>query len=327
LVLPSRTGARRLVACGRVEEKIGLVFSWDPRTRTWVKERGPEDAAPPPAEPIDNGAVQTYFLDPSNGRWQGTILGLKGRQIAVELKTLYRAPAVSGLAIAEPRKTGFIVEAHDQEKSSGTPVVIVGLIIVLLIGLGGAVASQTILAPAATASDAPAGAGPAASSAGSATATPGATVAASGTAAATIAPTEAPTNATPAPAATGGGGAPVRTPVRTVAPTLAPISITTMSTTLANGTTITFKGPNGVLQNTAFDAQFTATQANGQPAFDTLTMYLGQLGTGQSATITPTPNAVYFASVKVTLAKGDQLLSVKFGRNGETRILGTITVR
>src|SRR6185503_17912576 len=82
-----------------MDDRIGLVFSWDPRGRNWIKERGPADAAPPPADPIDNEAVQTYFLDTQTGRWQSTILGMQGRQISVALGNKYRAAMVVGLAI------------------------------------------------------------------------------------------------------------------------------------------------------------------------------------------------------------------------------------
>ena len=58
-----------------MEERIGLVFSWDPRAQHWVKERGPEDAPPPPADPIDNEAVQTYFLDSHRAGADGTAHG------------------------------------------------------------------------------------------------------------------------------------------------------------------------------------------------------------------------------------------------------------
>src|SRR4029079_3650425 len=121
-----------------MDERIGLVFSWDPRGRNWIKERGPADAAPPPADPIDNEPVQTYFRDTQTGRWQSTILGMQGRQISVALGNRYRAAMVVGLAIlpsAKPRK----VVAPDN-KRKGVPLMAAIAPIVVVIGAGAFVA-------------------------------------------------------------------------------------------------------------------------------------------------------------------------------------------
>ena len=90
-----------MVAFAAVDDRVQLVFSWDPRVQSWLKERGPEDAARPPAAPLDDGAVQTYFLDAQTGRWVSTILGPRGRLIADAIGKYYRMPAVAGLAIAQ----------------------------------------------------------------------------------------------------------------------------------------------------------------------------------------------------------------------------------
>lgn len=301
-----------MVASKAVDERIGLVFTWEPRARVWVKERGPEDAAPPPAPPLDDGAVQTYFLDPSNGRWQPTILGLRARQIAAELKDLYRSAAVSGLAIREPERPRPAVE---QERRRRAPVPAIGvLLLIALLAGGGAVAANQLLAANATTPPAPTTSPASAVGGGAAPASPTAAPAASATAPAPSAPA-APTTAVRTPA-------PATAPPATAAP-----AIITLSTRLSNGTTITFTGPSSVVQGTAWDAQFTARQANGQPALNNLNVYVGPLGSGHSVTLTGNAGGVYTTSIRVTLPKGDQLLSVKFGANGEVRTLGTITVR
>src|SRR6185503_10054083 len=121
-----------------MDERIGLVFSWDPRGRNWIKERGPADAAPPPADPIDNETVQTYFLDTQTGRWQSTILGMQARQISVALGSRYRAAMVVGLAIlpqAGPRKA-----AAPDDKRKGVPLMAAIATIVVVLGAGAFVA-------------------------------------------------------------------------------------------------------------------------------------------------------------------------------------------
>jgi hypothetical protein len=87
-----------------MEERISLVFTWNPLARYWVNERGGDQASAPPAEPIDNETVQTYFLDPQTGRWTGTILGSSGREIAAQLGTNYRSALAVGLAFAQTER-------------------------------------------------------------------------------------------------------------------------------------------------------------------------------------------------------------------------------
>ena len=82
------------------------VFTWDPRARSWLRERGPEDGAPP-GPPLDEGAVATYFLDSNTGRWTASILGPQGRRVSAELKGAYRSPYAIGIKsiddVAAPR--------------------------------------------------------------------------------------------------------------------------------------------------------------------------------------------------------------------------------
>jgi hypothetical protein len=83
-----------------MQEGMSLMYSWDPRVRHWVKESGQQpNTTPPPADPIDLGAVQTYYLDPQTGIWTGTILGDAARRIASELGEGYRTATVAGLAL------------------------------------------------------------------------------------------------------------------------------------------------------------------------------------------------------------------------------------
>jgi hypothetical protein len=291
-----------------VEERIGLVFSWDPRAQHWVKERGPDDAPPPPADPIDNEAVQTYFLDPQTGRWNGTILGLKARQMTVALGAKYRNPRMVGLAIIEkkaPRTGG--VPTPDQKKS---PVpMMAGLAAVVVVIAAGAFAAQAVMKPKDVATD------PAASAVASATPAPEATAAQTDDA--TPAPTEAPTQTQP----------PTRTaPPRTPAPTAPPQTVV-YSSRLANGNTVSFSGPGSVIQNTAYDGTLSLRTSNGSPGSEPITLYFGQLGTAQTLTLNPDRNGNYFFSLKVSIPRGTQSISVSVGKNGEIRTLGTVTVR
>lgn len=302
-----------------VEDRIGLVFSWDPRSKSWVKERGPEDAAPPPAAPIDNLAVQTYFLDPANGRWQPTILGLRARQVANDLGKAYRTAMVPGLAMAveAPRNPRLVVELESAPSQRRTRMVLrmigAAMVLVILVG-GGAVAANTFFGP--TAADA--NATPTRASLASSAPQPS-----TGTSSASATPTD---QAMPTEAASS-ATAPTATTTRTAPPVAGPITIVSYSTRLANGTVITYTGPNGVVRNTALDMTFRATKPNGQPAFDNLTIFVGPLGSAQAVTIQADVSGLYTTSMKVTMPKGDQLLSVQFGRNGEVRALGTISVR
>ena len=120
---------------------MSLMYSWDPRDRRWMNERGEQDAPPPPAEPIDNEAVQTVYLDPDTGRWTATILGDVGRRIAAELGDSYRGPAVSGLAMKEEAPQRRVVPTPDQVRRIPLLAWLVGIAIAI------AVASWASMAP------------------------------------------------------------------------------------------------------------------------------------------------------------------------------------
>ena len=294
-----------------MDERIGLVFSWDPRQHLWVKERGPADAANPPADPIDNEAVQTYFLDTQTGRWESTILGSRARQISVELAGKYRAAMVVGIAIL-PQASARKVVPEPENKRNGVPLMAGIAAIVVVFGAGAFVAQA--MRPADVGSAIPTAA-PVAS----------APVAGSNDPAATA---EATAEAT-APTATAPGATPVRTaPPRTPAPTAPPaVQNVVYSSRLANGTTVTYSGPNSVLQSAALDGVLSVRVASGGPGSEPLTLYVGLLGSAQTVTLTPDINGNFRFSLKVTSAKGTVPMNFSLGKNGSITTLGTITVR
>jgi len=294
-----------------VDDRVGLVFSWDPRAQHWVKERGPEDAPPPPADPIDNGAVQTYYLDTTTGRWSGTILGLKGRQISVELGDKYRAARMVGLAIiAKAAPKPGAVQTYDQKKS---PIpVMAGIAAVVVVIAAGAFGAQAVMQPKDAATQ------PTASIAATASVLPvDATPAVSNDPAPTPGPTNAPTQA------------PVRTPQPTVAPTAPPPAGQTVSysSTGPNGVTVTYTGPNAVAQGGVLSGVLSLRVAGGYAGTEPVTLYVGPLGSAQSVTLAPDKNGNFTFSFKVTAPKGTSPLAYSVGKNGELRVLGSFSVR
>lgn len=295
-----------------MDDRIGLVFSWDPRTKEWVKERGPDDASPPPAAPIDYGAVQTYFLDPQNGRWQSTILGLRARQISLELKDAYRAAMVSGLAIEAVAVRGKPT-APAPKPRSGVPL-LAGLAAVFVLVGAGAFVAQAVLGP----KDADLSAAPARTQAVAAAATANASVDASGAATAdTTAPTP---NATQAP-------------VRTTAPTPVPTPrVLRLSVKLPTGAQVFYSGPGGVTSGATFQGIFSVVLASGQGGNENLTVYLGDPnapGANTSALAAkPDANGNYVLTIRTAgVPKGDQRLSVIYGTTAGIFALGTISIR
>lgn len=294
-----------------MEERIGLVFSWDPRARHWVKERGPEDAPPPPADPIDNEAVQTYFLDPQTGRWNGTILGLKARQMSVELGPKYRNARMVGLAIianAAPKTTR--VQTPDQPKKAPVPLM-AGIATVVVVIAAGAFAAQAMRPTAVVGVD------PSQTAVVQATTTPDPSAAPS--AASSEAPTASPSDA---PAQT-----PTRTaPPRTPAPTAPPQTVS-YSARLTNGSTVNFSGPGTVTRLTIYGGSLSLRTPNGAPGSEPINLYFGQLGNAQTLTLSPDPSGNYYFNLKVEVPSGTQPISISVGKNGEIRTLGTVVVR
>jgi len=293
-----------------VDDRVGLVFSWDPRAQHWVKERGPEDAPPPPADPIDNGAVQTYYLDTTTGRWSGTILGLKGRQISVELGDKYRAARMVGLAIiAKAAPKAGAVQTYDQKKS---PVpLMAGIAAIIVVIAAGAFAAQAMMKPKDVST------------------LPTASVVAT----ASALPVDATPLATTEPAATpdataGATQRPQSTPQRTVAPTAPPVFQNVYySSNAANGAVVTYSGPNGVAQGATFSGVLSLRGQSGFAGTEPITLYVGPLGSAQTVTLTPDRNGNFVFAFKVTAPKGSYPLAYSVGKNGDIRILGNFTIR
>jgi cytoskeletal protein RodZ len=117
-------------------------------------------------------------------------------------------------------------------------------------------------------------------------------------------------------------------PPQTPAPTAPPVSQNVVySSRLANGTTVTYSGPNSVVQGTALDGILSVRVAAGGPGSEPLTLYVGLLGSAQSVTLSPDINGNYRFSLRVTSAKGAVPMNFSLGKNGSIQTLGTITVR
>ena len=304
-----------MVACAVVDENVGLVFSWDPRAKAWVRERGPEDATPPPATPIDDGAVQTYFLDAQNGKWNSTILGLKARQLSVDLGDDYRAPKMTGLALAHaPERSS--VQAPQLPRKVGLPMMAGVAAAVVLVGAG-AFAAQALFA-AKDSGDSTVASQPARSAAGTA-----ATAAAAASASASAAPSAPATN---------GSGAP--TPARTAAPPPPPPPTPQtlhLNVKLPNGTQVFYSGPAAATQNSTFLATFSVVLASGQGGNESLTVYLGDPnvpgGSTNALGVKPDANGNYLINIRTFVPRGDQRLSVVYGTTSGIHTLGTIVIQ
>lgn len=111
------------------------MFTWDPRARTWIKEQGPEDAMSPFVAPIDDEAVQTYFLNVTNGRWTPTVLGLRARIIATELGARNRRPLTAGLAYGELRPTAKPKRRAPRRRALVLLLVLIVLLVAAIYGL------------------------------------------------------------------------------------------------------------------------------------------------------------------------------------------------
>ncbi|MGH2451384.1 MAG: hypothetical protein ACRDGE_08980, partial [Candidatus Limnocylindria bacterium] len=120
------------------------VFTWDPRARVWLHERGPEDGAPP-GPPLDDGAVATYFYDTNAGRWTSSILGPRGRVVSEELQSAYRMPYAIGIQGIDD-----VLPAQPKKASSRGGLIVGALALLLVLGMGG-VFAQAVLAPEASA--------------------------------------------------------------------------------------------------------------------------------------------------------------------------------
>ena len=295
-----------------MDENVSLVFSWDPRVKTWVKERGPDDAAPPPVAPIDDGAVQTYFLDPTNGKWTGTILGLRARVISVEQGDAYRAPLMSGLAIPHGRDRGA---AAGPRPSSRAPLFAALATVLVVVGAGAFAANAVFGGSSPVATDAPMSATPSGAGAAAAATSPSPLASQS-----PVASSEA------TPAAT---SAPTQAPVRTAAPPPPAPRTIRLTVKLPNGTQVVYSGPSAVPQNTTFQGIFSVVLPSGQGGNESLTVYLGNPnGVNTSVLGTkPDANGNYVLTLRSFVPKGDETLSVVYGTTPGIYQLGSITVQ
>ena len=82
-----------------------------------------------------------------------------------------------------------------------------------------------------------------------------------------------------------------------------------------------------VVQGATLDGVISVVLAGGSGGTEQLTIYIGQLGTANTKIVSPDKNGNVVFSMKVSVAKGTQPISVSLGSNGEIRTLGTIAVR
>ena len=121
-----------------MQEGMSLMYSWDPRVRSWVSEHAQQaNTPPPPAAPIDIDAVQTYYFDAESGRWTVTILGDTGRRIAAELGDRYRGASVVGLALeAQPQPSRRdLVPTPDQARRVPRLAWLIGILVAIGVGV------------------------------------------------------------------------------------------------------------------------------------------------------------------------------------------------
>jgi len=311
-----------------VDDRVQLVFSWDPRARVWLKERGPDNAAKPPASPLDDGAVQTYFLDPQTGRWVGTILGARARTIGNELGTYYRSPGAVGLAVEEEEepKSGLYVEGTERRKPVMPVAVIGGVILAIVIGAG-AVASKTLFAAGEADARAAIASAAAASAAAASAASGGPQASTAPSAATSEAPAATPEPTTPGQTARPRTPAPTALP-RTPAPTAPPIQPGTITLTAltADGTRLTYTGANIVSAGFVVNITVTAVLGDGTASRSQIAMRIGPSGGWSPAT--RDSQGRYTAPVPVNTNKGAQPLYVLFGsgQNAAAYSLGNLFV-
>jgi hypothetical protein len=304
-----------------VDDRIQLVFSWDPRAQVWLKERGPDNSAKPPAKPLDDGAVQTYFLDPQSGRWEGTILGARARTIGNELGAYYRSPGIVGLAVEdykEPPRPGMAVE---QKRRPVMPFAVVGGVILALVVGAGVVASKTVFAPAAdtqAAATAP-GSVPAASASDATAPTASAPASAPQ---ATAAPSSPSTTAPKTPTPT----APPRTAAPTPLPQPTTVILSTTTVQSPTGLKLFYSGPNMAPQGTVINVTVNALYESGEPYRYAIDVRIGNTGWSSMAT---RGDGKYTAALPLIAAKGQQAiqLNVHFGNIITPYTLGTMVVQ
>jgi len=275
-------------------------YTWDPVTAAWVHERGPEITPPP--RPPDVHALQSYFFDADSKEWIRTVLAPMGRELAARYQGAHKIPEAGRAAKAKPAK-------GETKKGSNTLVGAVVVVLLVLLGGIGVVASQTGLLTDTSSARTSA---PPDSAAPSVAATPpaGQTGGTPASGAPTAAPTEAPTAA---PVVTFRPPPPVNLPPGPRA-------------TLPDGTIVVYTGPTTATRGGFLPTSFTVVLANGRPASGDLTIVLGDI-TKDPRIVSGTldANGKIALDVPATLAIGQYPLSVVY--KGSRATLATITLR
>ena len=281
--------AANLAVMDVVGRQEAPVFTWNPVEQMWVQERG--GAAKPPPAPHDVHAIQTWFHDPDENEWIQTVLGPMGRQLAAQWRGAYRVPDT---AIVRPTK----------RTKKGNPVpILVGLVIVVALVGGVALAAPGLMNPAA--SPTPSGAA----------VVPSTDPGPAQTAAPTPAPTPEPTpEPTPAPATPA-----LATPrPRPAGP----------SYTLRNGTVVTYTGPVTAARNATLPASFAVVLANGRAASGAFGVFLNDPSSAanrRAMTGTLDGNGRVLLQVPTNVLAGSYQLLFSYG--GETAQIATVSVR
>lgn len=271
-----------------------------------MHERGPE-ITPPPLPP-DVHALQSYFFDQDSKEWIRTVLAPMGRELAARYQGAHKIPEGG----RDPKAKGKKAEKGAQgetKKGSNTFVALVVIVLLVLLGGVGVVASQSGLLTDTSASKttAPESAAPSVAGTPAAVPTGGAQASSVATAAPTAAPTTAPT------------AAPVRTP--------APVNIPPgPNATLPDGSVVVYTGPTTATRGGFLPTSFTVIAPNGRPGTGEITIVLGDLTkdprivSGQLDA-----NGKIALDVPATLAIGQYPLSVVY--KGSRATLATITLR
>jgi hypothetical protein len=246
--------------------------------------------------------VQSYFFDGESKEWIRTVLAPMGRELAARWRGAHKIPEDDANA-----RTAKGERAHG---SSAIGIVVIVVVLAVLLGGVGVVASQSGVLPAGTTPKPTVAVDTTAAAPSVAASVPA-------SAAATVATTEAP------PAAT---NAPVVVPTR--APALPPpVNLPAgPRATLPDGTVVVYTGATSATRGGFLPASFTVVSANGRPASGEMTIVLGDL-TKDPRLVSGLldANGKIALDVPATLALGQYPLSVVF--KGSRAFVATITLK
>jgi hypothetical protein len=254
--------------------------------------------------PPDVHALQSYFFDGESKEWIRTVLAPMGRELAARYQGAHKIPEDR----AHPAKGKG---AQAKKGSSAFGIVVIAVVLVVLLGGAGVVASQSGMLPAGT--------------------TPKPTVAVDtspvaptvvASVPASAAPTDAPA-ATPPPVTP---TAPVVVPTR--APTLPPVVNLPAGprATLPDGTIVVYTGATTATRGGFLPTSFTVVLANGRAASGELTIVLGDLAKDpRLVSGLLDANGKIALDMPATLAVGQYPLSIVF--KGSRAFLATITLK